>query len=87
MKIKPEHFAEIKAAILRDAAAPYLRDYLARGLTEKRWRWDLLNRSVSAAWICANVYPYANDEHIDTALRAITRDPTLSPLVVRELRA
>ena len=77
MKIKPEHFEHMKAAILANGRAPTLPSYLARGLTEKRWRWDLLWAANLSAWISANVYPYANDDHIDTALRVITRDPTL----------
>jgi hypothetical protein len=77
MKIKPEHFEHMKKAILANAHAPTLPSYLARGLTEKRWRWDLLYAAGLGGWICTNIYPYANDEHIDTALRVITRDPTL----------
>jgi hypothetical protein len=77
MKIKPDHFEYMKAAILANSHAPTLPSYLTRGLTEKRWRWDLLYAAKLSPWICANIYPYANDEHIDTALRVITRDPTL----------
>jgi hypothetical protein len=76
MKIKPEHVAHMKAAILANAHAPTLPSYLARGLTEKRWRWDLLWQAGLSRWISDNIYPYANDDHIDTALRHITRDPT-----------
>ena len=78
MKIKQEHFDYLKRAILANAHAPTLPSYLARGLTEKRWRWDLLYAANLSSWICANLYPYMNDDHIDTALRAITRDPTLT---------
>lgn len=78
MKIKPEHVAHMKAAILANSKAPTLPSYLARGLTEKRWRWDLFYAAGLSSWVCANIYPYANDEHIDTALRSITRDPTLT---------
>ena len=81
MKLKPEHFAHMKAAILANSKAPTLPSYLARGLTEKRWRWDLLYAAKLSPWICANIYPYANDEHIDTALRVITRDPTLGGIL------
>jgi hypothetical protein len=78
MKIKPEHFAYMKSAILANPYAPTLPEYLAQGLSEKCWRWELCHMAGLTPWICANVYPYANDEHIDTALRAITRDPTLT---------
>ena len=79
MKLKPEHVEYMRRAILDNPYAPTLPDYLARGLTEKRWRWDLLllqgrtreERAAMSQWICDNVYPYANDDNIDTALRHI----------------
>lgn len=72
MKIKPEHVEYMRAAITAAATtAPDLQAYLARGLTEKRWRWDLSCRAGLTPWICRTIYPYANDEHIDTALRHI----------------
>ena len=78
MKIRPEHFEYMKAAILGNGHVPTLPQYQARGLSEKRWRWDLCYMANLTPWICANIYPYASDEHIDTALRKITRDPTLT---------
>ncbi len=36
-----------------------------------RLRWDLLYIAVPVRWICDNLYPYLDDSHIDTALRAI----------------
>ena len=69
MKIKPAHYDYMKAAILGNSTAPTLPDYLAKGLSEKRWRWDLLHMAKLTPWICANIYSYANDDHIDTALR------------------
>ena len=75
MKIKPEHYEYMKSAILGNAKAPTLPDYLAKGLTEKRWRWDLFYMANLSRWVCDNVYSYANDDHIDTALRNILRCP------------
>lgn len=72
MKIKPEHFAYLKTAICADSTAPTLPEYLARGLSEKRWRWDLLYRAGLSRWICDNLYSYLDDTHIDTALRVAT---------------
>lgn len=69
MKIKPEHYEHLKTAILANPHAPTLPSYIARGLTEKRWRWDLLYLAKLSPWISSNLYPYANDDHIDTALR------------------
>jgi hypothetical protein len=73
VKIKPEHLEHMRRAILANSRAPTLPSYLARGLTEKRWRWDLLYAAGLSQWICDNLYPYANDEHIDTALRHILK--------------
>jgi len=38
---------------------------------EKRLRWDCFRAAGLASYACANIYPYASDEHIDTALRQI----------------
>ena len=73
MKIKQEHYDYIKKTMLANSSAPTLQSYLARGLSEKRWRWDMLYAVKLSSWICANIYPYANDDHIDTALRSILR--------------
>ena len=67
MKIKPEHVEHIRTAICKDSTAPTLDAYTRQGLSAKRWRWDLLYRAGLSRWICDNLYPYANDEHIDTA--------------------
>lgn len=77
MKIKPEHYEIMRTAILANSRAPTWPQYQACGLSEKRWRWDLCyaarlpDGSSLNAWMCREVYPYANDEHIDTALRRI----------------
>jgi len=72
MKIKPEHFEYIREKIMSLSTAPTLHSYTAQGLTEKRWRWDLLYMAGLSRWICDNIYLYANDGHIDTALKRIT---------------
>lgn len=38
---------------------------------ERRFRWDLLYAARLSEWLTKHVYPYANDEHIDTALRRV----------------
>lgn len=40
MKIKQEHYEYIRVAMLSNSKAPLLQDYLNKGLSEKRWRWD-----------------------------------------------
>ena len=74
MKIKKEHYDYIKKSMMSNSNAPLLQDYLKAGLTEKRWRWDWVYSTPGLGkWICDNIYPYANDDHLDTALRKITR--------------
>ena len=74
MKIKQEHYDYIKKAMLSNSNAPLLQDYLKEGRTERCWRWDwvYLTEGLSK-WIYNNIYPYANDDDLDTALREITR--------------
>jgi hypothetical protein len=38
-----------------------------------RDRWDALSAAGLIPWVCSTLYPYLNDNHIDTALRAIAR--------------
>lgn len=80
MKIKPEHIAHMRAAIGVTLATSgktleQCRDYLRQDSRvkdlEKRLRWDLLFAAGLTPWLCANLYPYADDTHIDTALRHI----------------
>lgn len=73
MKIKQDHYEYIRVAMLANSKAPLLQDYLNKGLSEKRWRWDWAYSTEGLSkWICDNIYPYANDGHLDTALRKIT---------------
>jgi hypothetical protein len=79
MKMKPEHYT-----ILEQAIRPVLNtyphiheDYQLKGLSDMRYRWDLLY--ISKLKIGDGVgtsglplYAYLNDTHIDTALKAIT---------------
>jgi len=73
MKITPEHLAHMRAAIAATIPVhPYTAaDYARAGHSPKRYRWDLLYAAKLTPWICQHLYKYCNDEHIDTALRAI----------------
>lgn len=80
MKIKSEHFEIIKSAIAsidRDKIAAH-RLILAADIRvkdlEKRLRWDVLYATKLATWLCDNVYPYADDNNVDTAIRKIFKD-------------
>jgi hypothetical protein len=78
MKIKPEHYAHILAAIEGTGAntAEMRAAIIAEGRAkdvEKRLRWDLAWRSGLTPWLRANVYLYADDTHLDTVLRAVVK--------------
>ncbi len=81
MKIKPEHYAHIRDAIAARFNAGQVKGYTARIEAEgkakyvaKRVRWDFMWHAVKSEWVCDTLYPYANDDHIDTALRSIMRE-------------
>ena len=75
MKIKKEHLDAIDLAIgtmSADKIEKHRAFITAEGKAkdiEKRLRWDLLSATLGSGWICREIYPYANDEHLDTALR------------------
>ena len=72
MKVSTEHVQYIKQAIT-PIDIPELRAvYKEAGLSDKRYRWDLLYRAKLSQWLSDNIYPYANDDHIDTVLRQLT---------------
>ena len=71
MKMKLQYYDFIKSEMKKnESKIPYRYDCL---LSDMRYRWDLLHISVPSKWICDNLYPYLNDDHIDTALRKITK--------------
>ena len=80
MKIKPEHYAHMLEAMGRaQVAQPTITraHYAANGIgkdTAKRHRWDLSYAAKLTPFMCEHIYPYANDTHIDTALRAIVKE-------------
>ena len=79
MKITPEHYAHMKTAIAPFASVidAMRADILATGKAkdpEKRLRWDLTYKADLTKWICANLYSYADDSHIDTVLKKIVSE-------------
>lgn len=81
MKIKPEHYEHMKSIIEQWAVTDVVKQHRLHLQTrpevkdvEKRLRWDCYYHSGLAGWVCSNVYPYANDDHIDTALRNILKE-------------
>lgn len=84
MKITPKHYEHMKAAMsARADLIPAMREQLATDPrvknAEMRLRWDLFHDAGLTRWVCDNVYSYANDTHIDTALRSIMRDIEAAP--------
>jgi hypothetical protein len=74
MKITKQDYAELKNAIESSPIFPRLMEYREKGLSDKRYRWDCLwsiNREFRSGWF-DRVYQYADDTHVDTALRKIT---------------
>lgn len=76
MKMSDEHYKLVEDActsvlhFAHDAKQRYKDD----GLSDKRFRWDVLHASTingkkSMYFITDELYPYLNDTHIDTALR------------------
>jgi hypothetical protein len=79
MKITKAHYRHMLAAC-RPLAAKIAthRDYVRRSGNyndlEKRVRWDLFSAAGLSSYACDTLYSYANDTHIDTALRSIVRE-------------
>lgn len=80
MKMRSEHYEIISNAL--DAVSldveNAFRAYALKGHYE-RFRWDALRFAKidgdSTAWLCRELYPYLNDEHIDSALRKYFQHP------------
>ena len=81
MKIKTEHLAFMRDAI--DSVLQQNPDILGRYRSgdfpraelckdrQTRFNFDLFYAAVSSAWVCREIYPYADDSHIASALRRI----------------
>lgn len=84
-KMKTEHYEELEQAIKkvqRENVDVTLASYISKGLSSKRYRWDLLYAAIAKGYygegrgwtyISDVLYQYLNDDHIDSALRKITR--------------
>ncbi len=78
MKIKPEHLALMRAAFATLDTDFYRSRYVAAGLTTRRFAWDCLHAAqqrglLPARFVIDTLYQYANDDHIDTALRKLIK--------------
>lgn len=81
LRITPEDYALLQSAVKRAITRTGLSldNYTSLGLTAKRYRWDMLEKSGIKIGDGINVdgdvniYAYANKNHMDTALRKITK--------------
>lgn len=78
MKIKLEHYNHMKDAIAKiwtqekhDAHRQFIKNEGKAKDIEKRLRWDWSYYARLSAFLCDEVYTYADDKHADTALRKI----------------
>lgn len=82
MKMKPEHYQHLKTAItalpLEKVKADLRNDPRVKDF-DKRLRWDLMYAAKLSDWACETLYPYLNDDHIDTALKAIMKEIETQP--------
>lgn len=69
MKIKPEHLDYLRHYI--KPLDTDKRRKMYAGLSDKRYRWDLVYAARLTPFICEVLYKYLNDDHIETALRKI----------------
>jgi len=77
MKMTTTDYERLRAAVLPSMElvenGQYRAAYDADGLSAKRRRWDAAHHAGTTTLIC-EMYAYLNDNHIDTALRAIQRE-------------
>lgn len=73
MKIKGKDYTDLLDLIQNSPALPLWDEYREGCLSDKRYRWDCFWRADGekrSEW-ARRVYEYADDTHIDTALRHI----------------
>jgi hypothetical protein len=74
MKMSKEHYTYL-AEKIGALDTPALRAaYRDAGLSLKRYQWDITYQVGLTSFICDALYPYLNDEHIQTALNRIIRE-------------
>ena len=80
MKMRPEHYDHVKAALIAKQAhypeqtRQYYVEHNIGKDNDMRHRWDLFHAAGLSRYACDVLYAYLTDEHIDTALRAIVRE-------------
>lgn len=76
MKITKDHYQTMKNAIdalPRDQIATHKALKLGKDI-DMRFRWDLFSAAKLHSFASDKLYQYANDTHIDTALKSIVKE-------------
>lgn len=75
MKILPKHLEFMKQAItpILESKPDAWREYRELGRSAARFNWDIARSAGLMPFICDTLYVYANDSHIEAALRKITQ--------------
>jgi hypothetical protein len=81
VKITREHLQILESAIKPLDTEELRKLYLDNGLSNTRYRFDLLYRCGLTPWVCDTLYKYVDDTHIATALKRIV--PPLQDGVTR----
>lgn len=77
MKMLKEHYDEIRKRCSAYDTEIRRSLYRVGNFTATRYRWDVAQIAFGdlpggfSKWVCDNLYPYLNDDHIDTALRKV----------------
>ena len=73
MKMQPEHYIHLRAALTACDTDYHRARYQAARLTARRYQWDLVRYASLMPWLCDTLYSYLSDNHIQTALDKIVR--------------
>lgn len=73
MKIKPEHFAHLRAELAKVDTDFHRGRYANAGLSTRRYQWDAVRYAGLMPWLCDTLYTYLNDDHIQTALNRLIK--------------
>lgn len=71
LKIKSEDLKKLKELVTPLDTPERRKEYVDKGLSDKRYRWDLTYTKACTEFICQVLYKYLDDNHIDSALRSI----------------
>lgn len=74
MKMTKDHYDELKRHVGWFFNPDNYSYYQEKGFSDMRFCWDAIQASDLDFWVCHYLYPYLNDNHIDTALRKIMKE-------------